>query len=65
MNRRAGPAAEMVAKLKAALDARVDGELIFRARTDARAVHGLNEAIERAQLYREAVAAYDESRSEL
>jgi methylisocitrate lyase len=50
------PAAEMVAKLKAALDARVDADLILCARTDARAVHGLDDAIERCQLYREAGA---------
>jgi len=50
------PAAEMVAKLKAALDARVDADLILCARTDARAVHGLDEAIGRCQLYREAGA---------
>ena len=50
------PAGEMVAKLKAALDARVDADLILCARTDARAVHGLDDAIERCQLYREAGA---------
>jgi methylisocitrate lyase len=50
------PAGEMVAKLKAALDARVDADLIVCARTDARAVHGLDDAIERCQLYREAGA---------
>ena len=50
------PAADMVAKLKAALDARIDADLILCARTDARAVHGLDDAIERCQLYREAGA---------
>ena len=50
------PAADMVAKLKAALDARVDADLIVCARTDSRAVHGLDDAIERCQLYREAGA---------
>jgi len=54
--KRVVPAAEMVAKLKAALDARVDADLIVCARTDARAINGLSEAIERAQLYREAGA---------
>jgi 2,3-dimethylmalate lyase len=49
-------AADMVAKLKAALDARVDADLIICARTDARAVHGLDDAIARCQLYREAGA---------
>ena len=50
------PAAEMAAKLKAALDARVDADLVICARTDARAVEGLDAAIERCQLYREAGA---------
>ncbi|WP_119459193.1 isocitrate lyase/PEP mutase family protein [Rhodospirillaceae bacterium SYSU D60014] len=54
--KRVVPAAEMVAKLKAALDARIDADLVIMARTDARAVHGLDEAIERAQLYCEAGA---------
>lgn len=54
--KRVVPAIEMVAKLKAALDARVDADLVICARTDARAVEGLDEAIERAQLYREAGA---------
>jgi 2-methylisocitrate lyase-like PEP mutase family enzyme len=49
-------AADMVAKLKAALDARVDADLVVCARTDARAVHGLDDAIARCQLYREAGA---------
>ena len=50
------PANEMVEKLKAALDARIDHDLIVMARTDARAVDGLDAAIERAELYREAGA---------
>ena len=50
------PASEMVEKLKAALDARQDEALIVMARTDARAVDGLDAAIERAELYREAGA---------
>lgn len=50
------PAVEMVAKLKAALDARVDADMVICARTDARAVEGLDAAIERAELYREAGA---------
>lgn len=44
---------EMVAKLKAALDARVDEDFVIMARTDALAIYGLDEAIERANLYRE------------
>ncbi|HVI91982.1 MAG TPA: oxaloacetate decarboxylase [Dongiaceae bacterium] len=50
------PVVEMVAKLKAALDARSDPDLIIMARTDARAIEGLEAAIERAQIYREAGA---------
>jgi methylisocitrate lyase len=50
------PVAEMVSKLKAALDARLDADLVICARTDARAMHGLEEAVERCQLYREAGA---------
>lgn len=47
---------EMVAKIKAAVDARVDQDLVIMARTDALATHGLEEAIERGNLYREAGA---------
>lgn len=50
------PAAEFIAKVKAALDARVDGDLVIMARTDARAVNGLDDAIARAQAAREAGA---------
>src|SRR3546814_9345054 len=48
---------EMLAKLKAALDARADADLVICARTDARAIAGLDAAIERAERYREAGAA--------
>jgi methylisocitrate lyase len=48
--------ADWLAKIKAALDARVDPDLIIMARTDALAVHGIDDAIERAQLAREAGA---------
>jgi 2-methylisocitrate lyase-like PEP mutase family enzyme len=47
------PAIEMVAKLKAALDARVDDEFVIMARTDALAVNGIDDAIERMQIYHE------------
>lgn len=50
------PAEEMIAKIKAATDARVDEDLVIMARTDAAAVEGLDAAIERAGLYREAGA---------
>ena len=49
-------AAEMVEKLRAAVEARGDGELLIIARTDARAVEGLDAALERARRYREAGA---------
>ena len=45
------PAEDMLAKLKAALDARRDTDLFIVARTDALSVEGLDGAIERAQLY--------------
>jgi len=50
------PAAEMVAKVKAAADARSDRDLIIVARTDAIAVDGFDAAIDRAHAYREAGA---------
>lgn len=46
-------AEEMVGKLKAALDARTDPDLLIIARTDARAVLGEAEALRRARLYEE------------
>ena len=49
-------AREYVAKLQAALDARVDEDLVIIARTDARGPLGLDEAIERANRYAEAGA---------
>ncbi|MBI1916196.1 MAG: isocitrate lyase/PEP mutase family protein [Planctomycetes bacterium] len=45
------PTAEMVLKLRAALDARRDPDFVLVARTDARAVEGLDGAIERANRY--------------
>lgn len=50
------PKAEMVGKIKAAADARRDADLIIIARTDARTVHGIEEALERAKAYEEAGA---------
>lgn len=49
-------AREMVAKIKAAVDARTDPDLIIVARTDAIAVEGFEKAMERAQRFREAGA---------
>jgi methylisocitrate lyase len=45
------PATEMVDRLKAAVDARTDGQFVIMARTDALANEGLQAAIERAQAY--------------
>ncbi len=50
------PTMEMVAKIKAAVDARVDQDLVIMARTDAVATSGLDEAIERGNRYAEAGA---------
>jgi len=47
---------EMVDRVKAAVDARGDGDFVIMARTDALAVEGLNAAIERAQACVEAGA---------
>ena len=47
---------EMVGKIKAAVDARSDPDLQIVARTDARAIEGLDAAIARAQAYAEAGA---------
>lgn len=50
------PTEEMTAKIRAAADARRDPDTVIIARTDARAVHGLADAIRRAAAYREAGA---------
>jgi 2-methylisocitrate lyase-like PEP mutase family enzyme len=50
------PAAEMVQKIKAAVDSRRDGDLLIIARTDAIAPEGYDAAIARAVAYREAGA---------
>jgi len=47
---------EMVAKLKAAVDARVDEDFVIMARTDAIAVYGTDDAIERANAFSDAGA---------
>jgi methylisocitrate lyase len=49
-------AAEMCDRLKAAVDARTDGEFVIMARTDAHAVEGQRAALERAAVYVEAGA---------
>jgi 2-methylisocitrate lyase-like PEP mutase family enzyme len=50
------PPDEMVQKVKAAVDARVDQDLMIIARTDARAIEGLDAALDRARAYIEAGA---------
>lgn len=50
------PCNEMVAKIKAAVDARKDQDFQIIARTDARAIEGIDKAIERAQAFIEAGA---------
>ena len=47
---------EMLGRLKAALDARRDPDFVIIARTDARAVEGLDAALDRAHRYSEAGA---------
>jgi 2-methylisocitrate lyase-like PEP mutase family enzyme len=50
------PVAEMVQKVHAAVDARDDDNLLIIARTDARAVHGFEDAVERGNAYAQAGA---------
>jgi 2,3-dimethylmalate lyase len=47
---------EMIAKIKAAVDTRMDPDFMIMARTDALEPHGLDEAITRANQYRESGA---------
>jgi carboxyvinyl-carboxyphosphonate phosphorylmutase len=49
-------ASEMVEKIHAAVEARRSADLVVIARTDARAVEGLDAALERARRYRDAGA---------
>jgi len=48
--------AEMVQKVKAAVDARQDPDFVLVVRTDAVAVNGLGDALDRAKVYQEAGA---------
>lgn len=50
------PRSEAVAKIRAAVRARSSNEFLIIARTDARSVHGLDEALARADAFREAGA---------
>jgi 2,3-dimethylmalate lyase len=47
---------EMAQKIRAAVDARTDPDFVIIARTDARAVEGLDSALDRARRYRDAGA---------
>jgi len=50
------PLEEMVQKIRAAVDARQDPDLVIIARTDSNAVYGLEDALQRGRAYREAGA---------
>jgi 2-methylisocitrate lyase-like PEP mutase family enzyme len=50
------PLAEMIAKVHAAVDARRNADTVIIARTDARAVFGIEHAIDRARMFVEAGA---------
>ena len=50
------PMEEMVQKIRAAVEAREDPNLVIIGRTDANSVYGLNEAIRRARAYHDAGA---------
>jgi 2,3-dimethylmalate lyase len=50
------PMDEMVQKIRAAVDARQDPDFVIIARTDANAVDGLEDALQRGRAYREAGA---------
>ncbi len=52
------PKDEMVQKIKAAVDARKDGDMMIMARTDARAAEGFAQAVDRARAYQEAGADF-------
>jgi 2,3-dimethylmalate lyase len=54
--RRLVPTAEMVGRIRAASDARLDPDTVIIARTDARASEGLEAALDRAAAYAEAGA---------
>ena len=56
LGRRVIPMEEMIQKIKAAVDARQDGDFVIIARTDARTNHGLEEALRRGKAYEEAGA---------
>jgi 2,3-dimethylmalate lyase len=51
LGRRVVPAEDMAAKIRVAVDSRSDKDFLIIARTDARTVHGLDEALRRADAY--------------
>jgi carboxyvinyl-carboxyphosphonate phosphorylmutase len=55
-NKQVIPAAEMTEKIRAAVEGRTSDDFLIIARTDARAVEGLDAALRRARAYREAGA---------
>ena len=55
-NKQVIAASEMVEKIRAAIEARTSPDFLIIARTDARAMEGLDGALHRARLYREAGA---------
>lgn len=55
-NKAVVPVAEMLTRIRAAVDARTDPNFVVCARTDARAVEGLPAAIDRAKAYADAGA---------
>ena len=55
-NKQVIAAAEMTEKIRAAVEARTSSDFLIIARTDARAVEGLDSALRRARAYREAGA---------
>jgi len=55
-NKAVVPVAEMLGRIRAAVDARTDPHFVICARTDARAVEGLTAAIDRAKAYADAGA---------
>ena len=56
LGRKVIPMEEMVQKIKAAVDTRIDDDFVIIARTDARTTLGLAEALRRGQAYAEAGA---------
>lgn len=51
LGRRVVPVEDMAAKIRVAVDSRSDADFLIIARTDARTVHGLDEALRRAEAY--------------